>query len=397
VKRERDTAICGKMLVRIVSIHTQEAGDSAPLSTQAFAVCTEHGELESRVAINELQRCYPPPESQLYRVVDLDLTSLTGRAHLTLPRAYKNYVTLVSHRQAIQQSAAGAGQLSTSVSVSSEPVRDAAGRMTQPAASSSASSSSGQAVQQASQQLATHGAAASVIAATTSPAEPSLSQLQLLAADGGDAAVNASVDLTQASALSTLPSVDLPCVLCGVTLSSAEYVFCYYRPCQAPLHKPGAGCTRWDRAVVVDSMLYYCRQYCARLDHSGDGASTSGTQVQHSQVPPAAADGVAATPARASVGASGQHRAATAAAATSGSVMHQCSSCLEPVQWSAGASCPSCSAYHHKIPRGKAGCTRAGWSKEGSRSVQGMIQCVACRYQDDGDWKRFNGNSAGST
>ena len=58
----------------------------------------------------------------------------------------------------------------------------------------------------------------------------------------------------------------LPCTHCEVTLEWDSYSMCCYRPCSAPFHKVGTGCSKRDRVVVVDEQLFYCRQACASLD-----------------------------------------------------------------------------------------------------------------------------------
>ena len=392
-KREKIAAFAGKMLVRILSMHTVNIGDdSAQVPAQHFAVYACSGQLEHTVPINELQRCYPPPESSLYRVVELDLTSMIQRERrVKLVIAYENYCRLLAQREHALQvaAAAGVGQVVRSVAESAGSLQGSNSGMVQSEIPPSVHSSSEQAVQPASQPLSRQHAAGSFSTAASSSTESSGSRLRPRIAAGKGAAAGSEVDLTQDSVVSALEPVLYPCTLCGVTLSPAEYVFCMYPACLAPLHKPGAGCTRWDRAVVVDSQLIYCRQPCASLDLSGGAASASNALPEPAEASPPPAVTVAASSARAA--ASSEH--STAVAAATRSTAPVCSSCLLPVEWSPGASCSTCLAYHHKIPRGEHGCTRSGWSKEGSRKVQGMIQCVACRYKDDADWRRINDKS----
>jgi hypothetical protein len=384
--REQQAVTEAKMLVRIVRIHAVAAQEgSAPLPTQHFVLCTEDGILRGMFSIDQLQLCYPQPERTMYRVVELDLSSLNNKAPIKLTNAYKRYIRLVSHRAAILKLPAA---ISPSMSVRQESALSPPQLDVAPA---STSSSTAQHTQQQLLQLTTQRSAFTV--AVSSPTKATRSHLQLQRAEAQ------RVDLTSGSITSSQP-VLYPCKLCDVTMEPHEYTFCYYTPCQAPFHKPGAGCSKWSQVVVVDSTLYFCRQACAALDNSNGAGPPSSTRAL---TPARAASMVVDMPAPPSVlDAPIQYgnRAKTilssqpAVAIGSGRL---CNSCHEPVQWSAGAGCMHCGSYHHKIRRGEVGCTRPAWSKEGSRSVDGMIQCVPCRYRDDVDWRRFSKDSRAPT
>jgi hypothetical protein len=107
----------GKLLVKIGRIIIQDAvAGEAPLTTQQFVVWTEDGRLESAYSIDQLKLCHPPPEASLYRVVDIvipteeeEKLARTGRSKkkkLTLPYAYLRHITLLSTREAIEQTIA---------------------------------------------------------------------------------------------------------------------------------------------------------------------------------------------------------------------------------------------------------------------------------------------------
>ena len=66
-----------------------------------------------------------------------------------------------------------------------------------------------------------------------------------------------------------------------------------------------------------------------------------------------------------------------------------CCSCLMPVVWQKGTGCDKCRGYRHKVRKNTEGCTREGWSKGGSRNIEGIIECVGCRYAGDAQWRRF--------
>ena len=104
-KREVFTAVESKMLVKIARIIVVPAvAGQSPLPTQHFVVWTEDGRVESTFSIDQLQRCHPPPESSVYRVVDVELPSQGEAAEggrrkpVTLAKAYQRFLTLHSTR-----------------------------------------------------------------------------------------------------------------------------------------------------------------------------------------------------------------------------------------------------------------------------------------------------------
>jgi transposase InsO family protein len=344
-KREKQAATEAKLLVKVWAITTLPGDPSqatqSSLPTQQFVLCTEDGRLDSAFSIDQLQRCDPPPEPSLYRVVDLDLQAVQEKKPIKLSRAYTRYVTLIATRAAC-----------TSLAAPSAARRPPAQPQLVPGAAP------------VSTQMVTT-ATPTAIPAAAAPSFPSR-----------------TVDLTQSPESSGPAGVDAervqyPCTHCRVTMQWDDYVFCYYRPCQAPFHKPGAGCTRHERAVVVDGM-FYCRQACASLDRAYAPRDPAISQPQ---------------PAAPALPLGPQEDVDDQASQSSEPQIKRlplCNSCLEPVQWKVGAGCDSCSAYHHKIPRTGEGCTRPGWTKGGSRRVGGVLQCVPCRFAADADWRRFS-------
>ena len=404
--RERLSAVEAKMLVRIVDILKlpQDAQlGSAQLPSLQFVVCTEDGVVGSTFPIDALQRCYPPPESSIYRVVHLDMASVNRRQKgMRLTRAYKRFVTLHCHRQTfaqlLDQAQGEAASTSTSssttatittTSVSTLRVANTLVDLSAPSASSSGGdgdlpqvSTSAPVLDIALREepVAASPTAEAVAAVVEPPQTPS----------------HVLMDLTDDMSTSS-QRVTYPCAHCGVTLPWDDYVYCFYRPCQVPFHKPGSGCSRADRVVVVDTVLYYCRQACASLDRSGRGRAVSISSTQSVTTAATATTAVTTAAAEAPTqplgtapGPQSQPTVTTPAAAAQRTArLTVCNSCLQPMQWTKGAGCDHCKAYHHKVARGAVGCTRAGWSKGGSVNVLGVIQCVPCRYSSDSDWRRF--------
>ena len=391
-KRREQQDVNGKMLVRIVSMHvTQASVERVP--SQQFTVCTEDGQLERACDISELKLCYPPPESTLFRIVDLDLSSLTYR-RVTLRKAYKLYISLLSLRQEVNASTPASSSSRSSLpqqAESSAADYDASSNVAQLAVSSATDGSSEQDLTSATQQLVAAGPSISTDSAAASSVCHSFSARQRRAALRSEASAAEPMDSTQAAALASLPAVEVPCTFCDHVLGTDDSVSCYNSLCQAPFHQMVAGCKGWKAVLMTEGAapLYYCRQACAQLDRGRVAAliAHSSSLPAWSTLTAAADSSAAATSSTAA--ASSLASSASAAAAVGRSAVTQCSSCLQSMQWKKGAGCASCLAYHHKVGRGKPGCTRAGWSKDGSLNVDGIIMCVPCRYRNDSDWRRF--------
>jgi hypothetical protein len=358
LRHERDKLAAkeAKLLVKVVRVILQDANaDHSPLPTQHFVVCTEDGPIDSTFSIDQLQRCNPPPDAQLYRVVDFDLSALapdkSGRKRRAykLSRAYRRFITLTSVR------------LNTAIRINNNKL----------ASSQDA--------------LVSSGTALEVLADLTTSSSPT-------GVTDDSESVTDSPPLTppppSAVPPKKIPCIDLlddpqpekvehpplPCTHCKETLEWAEYIFCHYTPCSRPFHSPTIGCTKRDQVVVVNQVQRYCSMQCAQQDNSGELLPS---QPLSQSLPVHRSTSIAMSQPLAP---SSQNKPPTA-----------CSSCLEPVQWSRGGTgCDTCRAYHHRVPRGGEGCTRAGWTKGGSRNVDGNVTCVPCRFKTDKEWIEFS-------
>jgi hypothetical protein len=337
-KRDKEATNVAKLLVKVLEIYNHPAdGELAPLPTQMFKVAVENGTLLGSYPIDMLSRCDPPPEPSVYRVVGLDVSTFAASKQkpIRLVRAYTRYIQLVNDRRDI------AARLPPSTSAPSLIYTE------------------------------TLSSSSPAVGITNPPPTPSPAVW---------------VDLEDEEGVDDLP---LPCTHCKEKVSWNRYTYCMYGPCNNPFHKPGEGCFHADRVVVVDKHLLYCRQSCASLDRGVFSSASVPLPSSSSSVPLSQPD--PSLPAQRSDKepdlALSQPVHSSASASTT-KLPATCVSCLLPIK-GRGAGCCLCVRWHHHIPRGQRGCTRAGWTKEGSISVDSIITCVGCRYKDDKDWKAF--------
>jgi Integrase core domain len=365
-KRLLDVPEEDKLLVRVGRVVTVPAGglDHSPLSTQHFILWCEMGQLEGTYSIDELKISNPPPESAVYRAVDLDMSAAlsgAGPKHKPIPltKAYSSFLELKSARVNIAQQKARTQQAATIRSSAHPPRTVTTSSSHHPAVTVPLSS-----------QLPMVTQAEAVL---SSP--PPLSAIDLIDSEA-DPQIHKE-------------AVHYPCTHCKETLLPDKYVFCFYRGCQAPFHKQGGGCPRQDKAVVVDSRLFYCRQACASLDRGVVLSDIAEEQTPLTRSASSASAAVQVGLVAALAAAEGLMTQSQPTAVGSRYAPVLCVSCQKPVQWKKGAGCDRCRGYHCKVPRGKEGCTREGWSKGGSLNVAGITECVACRFDADPSWKRF--------
>jgi hypothetical protein len=351
-KREKLVAEDGKLLVKIARIITathDDTPDFSSLPTHHFIVWTEEGPIESTFSIDQLQLCHPPPAASMYRVVDLELptadTPSPKSKPMKLTKAYKRFLALQASRAAIaaRNQVNAAVQVATSIN---SCLNDLASSMMNIAAAQ--------------------------------PAQPAVVVV--------DRAMTPPPDVGSSPPMS-IPVVDLepyPCSHCGVTVEFSGCSFCFYTPCRAPFHRPGTGCAKEDKMFVVDTELLYCRQACAQLDRTDGNRRSDQDRLQRD---PISADQQAQEPMEEVIN-TGIVQSQTSEVETGKSAII-CKSCLQPMSWKQGTGCDKCRGYHHKVKKNQDGCTRGGWTKGGSRNVEGSVECVACRFAGDRDWKRF--------
>jgi transposase InsO family protein len=362
-RRDKVGAADGKLLVKIARVITHQASaNDSSLPTQHFAVWSDDGPIESTFSIDQLQRCHPPPEASMYKVVELELPKDGEPAPKSKPmklvKAYKRYLTLLATRAAIVGLAARS-QVDRAVHV----------------ATSINSTLNGQDLDLAGSMVSMRMAASRI---DVQPVEVDKPMTPPPESDSPSPKPKTLIDI-----------VPYPCTHCGMTVEFSECVFCFYDPCHAPFHLPGTGCAKADKVFVVNTTLLYCRQACAVLDQTGSGnglvqpleaASSALPEVQKLEE----------TQEVAVVGGTVQSQTVEVGMVKS---IILCKSCEQPVVWQKGTGCDRCSSYHHKVRRNQEGCTREGWSKGGSRNVQGIVECVECRFTGDADWKRFREQS----
>ena len=225
----------GKMLVKIARIHTEPAveGRSA-LPTQQFVLYTHSGRIENSYSIDMLQRCYPPPEANLYATVDVLLPTeeeLQRKKGTTLRKHYRRYVTLLTDRM---QVAAATARTTQHIAAAAQVAIDLNAFLT---AGTQTSTSVKVAVTGTQSQSSTSDTAVAVTPTAIlldrppSPPPPAPSSPPP-APDAADV---------------------FPCTHCQETLTAANCSHCLYPLCRAPFHTPATGC-RLLRMLVVDTV-----------------------------------------------------------------------------------------------------------------------------------------------
>jgi hypothetical protein len=232
-KRKRDQAIAAenKMLVRIIRVSTTAPTELCLQGASTFTVRCQDGEVEGSYPIDMLRRCHPPPEADQYPIVRMQLdntsnnsSSAPAKAPIKLSKAYAGHVRYHCTRAAINQANAA---------------RAAASSRSKAATTRSAATATAERL-------------------PSPPPSPSPSA----------APVRSPSTKTRVLDVSDAPEGDVehpqfPCRHCNVTMEWVDYVFCHYRPCSKPFHRPGVGCTGADKVVRVDEQLLYCRHTCA--------------------------------------------------------------------------------------------------------------------------------------
>jgi hypothetical protein len=389
-KRDKLAVKEAKLLVRVVRILSQQPdADHSTLPTHQFIVCTEDGIVESTFSIDQLQRCHPPPDPNVYRVVEYDITAIEreaatgskGRAKKPnkLSKAYRRFITLQSTRQSIavhaaRQKKATEHDASPSPDMTLDYPADSAAHLPPPDVLPD-----------------------STLSAPLTPPRPSAApkrKAEVLSLSSDSDAMSDEDANEDGKRVDCIP---YPCVHCGMTLSWKEYSLCMFLPCQVPFHKLHSGCANGHRVHIVDKVMAYCSLSCASRDQSG-GVTASLSESQPTAASHSASDlpkSLSSTTASASSATPPVDRDASFALSQPTTLPSYekaalvCTSCLKPLQWNKSVGCALCYGYHHKVRRGKEGCTREGWEKGGSRNVDGNVSCVECRFKRDLDWIRF--------
>lgn len=377
-----------KMLVKVSRVYTLPPDDEEPSTTasQQFVLWCADGRLKGAYPIDQLRLCAPAPESSHYPLVSMEVPvgdqpppGLVATVKLT--KAYYKYVTFLSTRSAIAVENRSKRERERQRAIGSASV----------AAAAAAAAEVDEAGGDIGGWLADDIAEADDDNATES--DSSLTR-SLLRSSSNDVVLSSGEENGHAR---------YPCVHCEVEMEWKDYVFCFYKPCAAPFHKPGVGCSKQEKVVRVNDKLLYCRQACAQYDRGS--ASIAAPSLPAPAPAPAAAlsrslsltaattrsqredERTIALSQPTSVTAA--KKSANAAAATTHRLI--CRTCQQQlVQWRKGMSCDRCRGYHCRVKRGQEGCKRAGWSKGGSRLVEGMLECVECRFAGNAEWIAFN-------
>jgi hypothetical protein len=374
-----------KMLVRVSRVFAIMPNDEEPSTTasQQFVLWCADGRLEGAYPIDQLRLCAPPPERSQYPLVGMVVpvgSEPPGNSKvLKLTRAYRQYLTFLSTRAAIT-TAAQRVQWQHRAQGSRAPPASEAAMVSRASGEDAALLATGEANRETG---------------SDSSSSPSPSPRRGM------------VDVTESRSGNEDEQLDhprYPCAHCGESMDWKDYVFCFFKGCQAPFHKPGVGCSRQEQVVRVNDRLLYCRQTCAEYDRGSVRIASQSSSV--SVQPTARSRSLILRPTitrsqREDVHVTARTQPASATASEEpavAAVAHRprCKTCLQPLpQWRKGMSCDRCYGYHCKVGRGTEGCSRAGWSKGGSRHVAGILECVECRFSGDADWMAFNEAQAG--